>query len=110
MPMATNINKKGNNTKNHDTPANPDLQMRFNMNVQNTTYKNFAINIKATFCDGQLKLPKQYLPDPSMFCKSIATKATIEIVKYTNAGLHKLWIVLTTFIIHSMGIIKMKIR
>lgn len=35
----------GNNNKNHETPGNPALQIKFKIHVQNNTYMNLIINI-----------------------------------------------------------------
>lgn len=41
------------------------------------------------FVTSQLYDPKQYIVVLPMFCKNITTNATLEITKYTYAGVHK---------------------
>jgi len=55
------MNKNGNSTRNHEMLENPDVHIKFKMNVQKMIYITLAININEILFEGQLKLPKQYL-------------------------------------------------
>ncbi len=48
IPNKININKKGNNTKNHAIPGAPALQIKFNIQVQNKIYNILTMKIKIT--------------------------------------------------------------
>jgi hypothetical protein len=62
-----NNNTNGNNTKNHDNPGTPARQIRFNIHVQNNTYKILTIKTRLVLPTVQVKLPTQYLSKLPMF-------------------------------------------
>ena len=51
--------RKGNRTKNHDTPGAPARQIKFNIQVQNNTYNILIKNSIDTLGTLQLNDPKQ---------------------------------------------------
>lgn len=57
IPIITKNNIQGNNTNNHDKPECPSLHIKFNIYVQNNTYINLIMNIKAVFGTRQEKQP-----------------------------------------------------
>jgi hypothetical protein len=58
--MITKNKIKGNNTKNHENCLYPALQIESKTNVQNATYKNLNMKIKAVFGTGHSNDPTQY--------------------------------------------------
>lgn len=60
-PIRTNINRNGISTSNHEMVEYPSLQIRFRTQVQNKTYRIFAINIAIVLGTLHEKQPKSYL-------------------------------------------------
>lgn len=57
----------GNSTKNHANPCAPERQIKFNIHVQNNTYRILIIKIRVVLLTVQVKLPTQYLSKLPIF-------------------------------------------
>ena len=71
----------GSNTKNHAIPGAPARHIKFNIHVQNNTYKILITKMRVVLVTEQVKLPTQYLSKLPIFWKNIIKIDIIDTTK-----------------------------
>jgi len=76
-----NISRNGNKTNIHAMFVEPDLHIKFKIQVQNNIYISFTTNTNVVLVTSQLKLPRQYTFLLPIFCIDAINTKTSEIAK-----------------------------